>query len=64
MGTRRSRTSGDLEGCDSEIVQLEPVNVKVARWTWERRWLALAVIARPMSFKSVSRVYPTSIECC
>jgi len=28
MGTRRSRTGGDLEGCDSEIVQLEPVNVK------------------------------------
>ena len=28
METRRSRTSGDLEGCDSEIVQLEPVNVK------------------------------------
>ncbi|KAH9699146.1 hypothetical protein KPL71_024234 [Citrus sinensis] len=28
MRTRRSRTGGDLEGCDSEIVQLEPVNVK------------------------------------
>ena len=28
MGTRRSRTGGDLEGCDNEIVQLEPVNVK------------------------------------
>ena len=28
MGTRRSRTGGDLEGCDSEVVQLEPVNVK------------------------------------
>ena len=28
MGTRRSHTGGDLEGCDSEIVQLEPVNVK------------------------------------
>ena len=28
MGTRRSRTGGNLEGCDSEIVQLEPVNVK------------------------------------
>ena len=28
MGTRRSRTCGDLEGCDSEIVQLEPMNVK------------------------------------
>ena len=28
MGTRRSRMGGDLEGCDSEIVQLEPVNVK------------------------------------
>ena len=28
MGTRRSRTGGDLEGCDSAIVQLEPVNVK------------------------------------
>ena len=28
MGTRRSCTGGDLEGCDSEIVQLEPMNVK------------------------------------
>ena len=28
MGTRRSSTSDNLEGCDSEIVQLEPVNVK------------------------------------
>ena len=28
MGTKRSRTGGDLEGCNSEIVQLEPVNVK------------------------------------
>ncbi|XP_052294305.1 zinc finger CCCH domain-containing protein 5-like [Citrus sinensis] len=28
MGIRRSRMGGDLEGCDSEIVQLEPVNVK------------------------------------
>ncbi|KAH9750271.1 hypothetical protein KPL71_013825 [Citrus sinensis] len=28
MGSKRSRTGGDLEGCDSEIVQLEPVNVK------------------------------------
>ena len=28
MGTKRSRTGGDLEGCDTEIVQLEPVNAK------------------------------------
>ena len=28
MGTKRRCTCGDLEGCDSEIVQLEPVNVK------------------------------------
>ena len=28
MGTRRSRTGGNLKGCESEIVQLEPVNVK------------------------------------
>ena len=28
MGTRRSRTGGDLEGCDSEIVQLELMNVR------------------------------------
>ncbi|KAK9206078.1 hypothetical protein WN943_016349 [Citrus x changshan-huyou] len=28
MGTRRSRTGGDLKGYDSEIVHLEPVNVK------------------------------------
>ena len=28
QGIRRSRMGGDLEGRDSEIVQLEPVNVK------------------------------------
>ena len=28
MGTRRSRTGGDLESCDSVIVRLEPVIVK------------------------------------
>ena len=28
MGIRRSHTGGDLEGYDSEIVQLEPMNVK------------------------------------
>ena len=28
MGTGRGYTSSDLEGCDSEIVPLEPVNVK------------------------------------
>ena len=28
METRRSCTGSDLEGCDSEIVQLKPVNMK------------------------------------
>ena len=63
MGTRRSRTGGDLEGCDSKIVQLEPMNVK---WLdgLEKEDGLLSPESRPMSFKSVSRVYQTSIECC
>lgn len=28
MRNNRSRTGGDLERCDNEIVSLEPVNVK------------------------------------
>ncbi|KAK9194767.1 hypothetical protein WN944_005474 [Citrus x changshan-huyou] len=63
MGTKKSRTGGDLEGCDSEIVQLKPVNVS-GPMDLGNKMACSRGIARPISFKSVSRVHPTNIECC
>ncbi|KAH9686056.1 subtilisin-like protease SBT4.3 [Citrus sinensis] len=58
MGTRRSRTGGDLEGCDSEIVQLEPVNMKWLDGLGKEDGL----LSPESRSRSVSRVYKRSFS--